>query len=188
MRRILLLVIGVLALAIAVPSVASAHGRHHHHHHKAKHARVKHFGGKANVDPAGPAAPGDAGTVASFDQTTGLLTLTLADGSTVSGKVTSDTNINCIPAQTTPAPTATASHDGGPDNQGDDQGDDDQGGDDQGDQGDQGDHHSGHCGGQTACGVSDLVPGAVVHEAILKLGSNGAEFQLVLLVKQQATV
>jgi hypothetical protein len=174
-RRILLLVIGALALAIAVPSVASAHGRHHHHHHKAKHARVKHFGGKANVDPAGPAAPGDAGTVASFDQTTGLLTIALADGSTVSGKVTSDTNINCIPAQ----PTATASHDGGSDNQGDD---------DQGDQGDQsGDHHEGHCSGQSACTAADLVPGAVVHEAILKIGSTGAEFKLVLLVKQQAT-
>ncbi len=177
MRRILLLMAGVLALAIALPSAASAHGRHHHHHHKAKHARVKHFGGKANVDPAGPAAPGDAGTVASFDQTTGLLTITLADGSTVSGKVTSDTNINCIPAQ----PTATVSHDGGSDNRGsDDRGDDDQG--------DQGDHHSGHCGGQAACDASDLIPGAVVHEAILKLGSTGAEFKLVLLVKQQATV
>ena len=177
MRRILLLAMGVLALAIAVPSVASAHGRHHHHHHhhKAKHARVKHFGGRASVDPAGPAAPGDAGTVASFDQTTGLLTITLADGSSVSGKVTSDTNINCIPAQ----PTATASHHDGSDDQGDDQGDDDQG--------DDGDHH-GRCHGQSACDASDLVPGAVVHEAILKLGSDGAEFKLVLLVKQQATV
>lgn len=183
MRRILLLAIGVLALAIALPSAASAHGRHHHHHHKAKHARVKHFGGKANVDPAGPAAPGDAGTVASFDQATGVLTLTLADGSTVSGKVTSDTNINCIAPSTTTGPTATASHhDGGSDDQGD------QGDDDQGDQGDQGDHHDGRCGGQTACDASDLVAGAVVHEAILKLGSNGAEFKLVLLVKQQATV
>lgn len=178
MRRILLLVIGVLALAIAVPGVASAHGRHHHHHHhKAKHARVKHFGGKANVDPAGPAAPGDAGTVASFDQATGLLTLTLADGSTVSGKVTGDTNINCIPAGDTSGPTAAASHDGG---WGDDEGDDDHG--------DGGDRHDGHCGGQAACDASDLVPGAVVHEAILKLGSTGAEFKLVLLVKQQATV
>jgi hypothetical protein len=177
-RRILLLVIGVLALAIAAPSVASAHGHRHHHHHKAKHARVKHFGGKANVDPAGPAAPGDAGTVASFDQGTGVLTLTLADGSTVSGKVTSDTNVNCIAPAT--GPTATASHDGGSGDQGDD---------DQGDQGDDqgGDGHDGHCSGQSACDASDLVPGAVVHEAILKIGSTGAEFKLVLLVKQQAT-
>jgi hypothetical protein len=176
-RRILLLVIGVLALAIALPSVASAHGRHHHHHHhKAKHARVKHFGGKATVDPAGPAAPGDAGTVASLDQGTGVLTLTLADGSTVSGKVTEDTSIGCIPAGETSGPTAAASHHGG---SGDDEGDDDHG--------DDGDRHDGHCGGQSACDASDLVPGAVVHEAILKLGPNGAEFKLVLLVKQQAT-
>lgn len=178
MRRILLLVVGMLALAIAVPSVASAHGRHHHrhhHHHKAKHARVKHFGGKATVDPAGPAAPGDAGTVASFDQATGVLTIALGDGSTVSGKVTEDTNIGCIPAGDAGGPTAIASHDGG---RGDDEGDD---------QGDDGDHH-GRCGGQSACDASDLVPGAVVHEAILKLGSTGAEFKLVLLVKQQATV
>ena len=180
MRRILLLVIGVLTLAIAAPSIASAHGGHHrhHHHHKAKHARVKHFGGKATVDPSGPAVPGDAGTVASFDQGTGVLTLTLADGSTVSGKVSEDTNVNCIPAGDTSGPTAAASHDGG---WGDDEGDDDRG-----DDGDR--HHGGRCGGQSACDASDLVPGAVVHEAILKLGSNGAEFKLVLLVKQQATV
>ena len=71
-----------LTRPIAAPSVASAHGRHHghhhHHKHKAKHARVKHFGGtNASVDPSGPAGPGDAGTVASFDQATGVLTLTL---------------------------------------------------------------------------------------------------------------
>lgn len=182
MRRIILLVAGVLALAIAVPGAASAHGRHHghHHHNKAKHARVKHFAGRANVDPSGPAAPGDAGTVASYDATTGLLTITLADGSSVSGKVTQDTNINCIPAQ----PTATTSnHDAGDDDQGD-QGDQ---GDDQGDQGDQGNDNGSHCGGQSACDASDLVAGAVVHEAILKIGAGGAEFKLVLLVKQPAT-
>jgi hypothetical protein len=182
MRRILLLIVGLLALAIAVPSAASAHGRHHghghHHKHKAKHARVKHFGGKANVDPSGPAAPGDAGTVASYDATTGLLTITLADGSSVSGKVTEDTNVNCIPAQ----PTATTSnHD-----EGDDQGDQGDQGDDN--QGDNGDHGDSHCGGQSACDASDLVAGAVVHEAILKLGAGGAEFKLVLLVKQSGTV
>jgi len=168
MRRILLLAIGALALAIAAPSVASAHGRHHghhHHKHKAKHARVEHFGGNnASADPAGPAGPGDAGTVASYDQTTGLLTLTLADGSTVSGKVTADTTIGCVASG---APTATASHHG-------DWGDDDQGDD----------HDGGRCGGTSACDASDLVTGAVVHEAVLKLGSNGAEFKLVLLVKQ----
>jgi hypothetical protein len=173
MRRILLLTIGALTLALAAPSIASAHGRHHrhhHHHHKAKHARVKHFGSHATQADPGAA---DAGTVASFAD--GVLTLTLADGSTVSGKVTEDTAIDCIPSGGEPAPTATAAHHGG---WGDDEGDDDHG--------DWGDHH-GHCGGQSACDATDLVPGAVVHEAILKLGSNGAEFKLVLLVNQQQT-
>jgi hypothetical protein len=168
MRRILLLVVGMLALAIAAPSVASAHGRHHHrhhHHHKAKHARVKHFGAKANVlDPSSP----DAGTVASFAD--GTLTIALNNGSTVSGAVTDDTVINCIPSE----PTATTAHHGG---WGDDEGDD---------RGDDGDRHDGHCGGQAACDASDLVPGAVVHVAILKLGSEGAEFKLVLLRKAAA--
>jgi len=182
MKRILLLVIGVLALAIAVPSAASAHGHHHghHHHHKAKHARLKHFGAKANVnDPATP----DAGTVDSF--TDGTLTIRLSNGNTVSGAVDEDTVINCIPAQ----PTATTSQDNeGDDDQGDDPGDDDQGDqpgdDDQGDepgddQGEQGDDDGDH--GQAACDASDIVPGATVHVAILKLGGDGPEFKLVLL-------
>jgi hypothetical protein len=181
MKRILLLVIGVLALAIAVPSAASAHGRHHgHHRHKAKHARVEHFGVKADVnDPSSP----DAGTVDSFAN--GTLTIRLSNGNTVSGAVDADTVINCIPAQ----PTAAASHDEGDDDQADDPGDDDQvddpGDDDQGDQpgdddqGDQGDDDGDH--GQAACDTSDLVAGATVHVAVLKLGGVGPEFKLVLL-------
>ncbi|HXE45433.1 MAG TPA: hypothetical protein VN635_09550 [Conexibacter sp.] len=177
MRRILLLVVSALALTLAVPAAASAHHgrgrhRHHHHHHHAKahHARTEHFGAGANTSPS---APPDAGTVDSF--TNGVLTIRLADGSTVSGKVTADTNINCVPAVQSPAPTAATAHDGGWGDRGD-QGDDGQGDDHQ---------DGGRCHGQSACTVADLVPGAVVHEAILKLGGNGAEFKLVLLVKQQ---
>lgn len=167
MRRILLLVIGLLALTIAAPTVASAHGKHHRHHHKGKHARVKHFGAKANVlDPSKP----DAGTVESFAD--GTLTIRLANGATVSGAVNDDTVINCIPSE----PSATAAHHG---DWGDDEGDDDHG--------DDGDRHHGDCGGgQSACDESDLVAGAVVHVAILKLGSDGPEFKLVLLRKQAA--
>jgi hypothetical protein len=183
MRRIPLLVAGVLALALAVPAAASAHGHHHRHHHKAKahHARVRHFGGHASAsDPGVP----DAGTVTSFAD--GTLTLTLADGSTVSGKVTADTEIDCVPAGTTPSPTAAAAHDGSwgdgggqSGDRGDDQSGDDQSGDDEGDHG--------HCSGASACTASDLVPGAVVHEALLKIGADGAEFELVVLVKQAAS-
>jgi hypothetical protein len=184
MRRILLLAIGVLALTIAVPGAASAHGRHHRHHHHAKahHARVKHFGAKANVnDPSTP----DAGTVDSFAD--GTLTIRLGNGNTVSGAVDDNTVINCIPSQ--PAAT-TSSHDEGDDDQGDDPGDDQQGDqpgdDDQGDQpgdddqNDQGDDN-GEDNGQAACDTTDLVAGATVHVAILKLGGDGPEFTLVLL-------
>jgi len=176
MRRILLLAIGALALALAVPSLASAHGRHHgrHHRHNAKHANVRHFGAKANAtDPSTP----DAGTVESFAD--GTLTIRLNNGDTVSGAVDQDTVVNCIPSQPT---AATASHDEGGDDQGDQSGGDDQGdqsgGDDQGD--DPGDDDQGDRG-QAACDQSDLVAGATVHVAILKLGGDGPAFKLVLL-------
>ena len=178
MRRILLLAIGVLTLALAVPSLASAHGRHHghHHRHKAKQANIRHFGAKANAsDPSTP----DAGTVDSFAD--GTLTIRLGNGNTVSGAVDQDTVINCIPSQPT---AATASHDEGDDNQGDQSGDDNQGDDNQGDdnQGDddQGDDDHGDRG-QAACDQSDLVAGATVHVAILKLGGDGSTFTLVVL-------
>lgn len=181
MRRILLLAVGALALALAVPGVADAHGRghhrRHHHHVKARHARLEHFGAPSNTSPSGDqSAPGDAGRVASF--TNGVLTITLADGSTVSGTVTNDTEINCM------AQGATASRDGGSgDDQGDQQGGDQQGGDQQG--GDQGDDGPGdQQGQQPACGTADLTAGALVHEATLKIGSGGATFKLVLLDQQ----
>jgi hypothetical protein len=178
MRRILLLAVGVLALAFAVPAAASAHGhgRHHGHHRHARahHARLEHFGGDASSSDPGTTGPTDAGTVASF--TGGVLTLTLADGSTVSGKVTSDTEINCMGS-----PTAAASRDG---SSGEDQGDQ-SGGDpgDQADWGDQGDQQQ----PQSSCDTTDLVAGAPVHEAILKIGSGGAEFKMVLLDQQQGS-
>jgi len=180
MRRILLLFAGALALALAVPAAASAHhgrhhGRHHHHSARAHHARLEHFGGHASADPAA-GGPADAGRIASFAD--GSLTITLADGSAITGKVTSDTTINCMAV----GPTAAASDD----DQGDDPGD--QSGDDHGDQGDQGDQGDDDGGdhGQAACGMADLVAGTPVHEAILRIGAGGAEFKLVLLDKAGA--
>jgi len=190
MRRILLLAVGVLTLALAVPSIASAHGHHHrhgHHHAKAHHARVEQFHGSMNTDPAGPAGPGDAGTVQSFDS--GVLTITLADGSVVRGNVTSDTEINCM------GPSAQASRDGGSgdSSSGDGQGDQNtQAGDQQGgDQGDQEDQNQGgedqgdQQGQAPTCDTTSLTPGTPVHEAILKIGSTGATFKLVVLDQPQ---
>jgi hypothetical protein len=154
MRRLLLIAVGLLALALAAPTVASAHGRHHgHHHHKHKKAHRADLSGRA------------AGTIASFDGTT--LTLTLANGSTVSGAVTDDTDIDLIEV----APAAVVSH----------HGDDEEGDDD----GRWWDHHR-SCGSDDG-DTSDLVPGATVWKASLELGPDGAVFEKVkLLVPQQS--
>lgn len=80
MRRTLLLAIGLLTLALAVPTVTGAHGGGHHGKHK-KHKKAQ----RANL--SGRAA----GTIASFDGTT--LTIALANGQTVAGEVDDDTDI-----------------------------------------------------------------------------------------------
>jgi hypothetical protein len=155
MRRIPLLIASLLALALAVPAVASAHhGRHHHKHHHHRH----HHAHGSDVTGSGAAA-----TIASF--TDGTLTLTLANGSSVSGEVTDHTWIVCkAPETQEPAPTATAAH----------HGDD---GDDDGHHGDRGD-----CGHAQPCDASDLVPGASVAGAWLKLGPDGLEFAKLELI------
>jgi hypothetical protein len=202
MRKSLLTVVGIVALALAVPSAALAHhGRGHHHHTartKAHHAkfRIVNIGTVAPTTttlttPTTPPAPENAGTVTSY--TGGVLTLTLNDGSTVSGKVTADTRIGCIKATpTTPQP--------GDQGQGDDNGQ----GDDQnrGDMNQQGDHESGewqngdHGNGddnddeggspgasEPPCDSSALVAGAVVRAAELRIGPGGTEFESVWLVR-----
>ena len=80
MRRTLLLLVGLLALALAAPTVAGAHGSGHHGKHK-KHKKAQ----RANLSGR------TAGTIASFDGTT--LTITLANGSSVAGVVDDDTDI-----------------------------------------------------------------------------------------------
>lgn len=114
MRRSLSIALGAMVLALVIPSAALAHngndGHHRHGHHHKFHPRhhkghVVHIGGGAKGTPpvAPPVTPQNAGTVASY--TNSVLTLTLADGSTVSGAVTSDTRIRCI--STTPPPVRT---------------------------------------------------------------------------------
>ena len=90
MRRTLLLLVGLLALALAAPTVSSAHGGGHH----GKHKKWK----KAH----GAGLPAPAGRVASFEN--GVLTIELANGSTVAGTVDDDTSIGCV---TTPTPPRT---------------------------------------------------------------------------------
>jgi hypothetical protein len=118
-----------------------------------------------------------------------VLTLTLKDGTTVSGKVTETTEIECQ----TPPPATTPAGGSGDDN-GDSQSDgqsdqssqDSQnmsnGSDDNG-QGDdnQGDDDQDQNNGPAQCTTSALVAGAVVDEAILRIDSTGAEFKRIEL-------
>ncbi len=223
MRRMLLAAATSSALALAVPGVASAahsskcHRRAHHacsHLRHAQRAGVFHFGaatpgpaaGGATTPPSTgaaspttPATPGSAGetagTVTSF--TNGVLTITLNDGSTVSGKVTEQTDIRCQPA--TPPAEGTD-----PDEQGDEAGNDHSGngpehggpglgshGDDmsgggpqQAGGGDDGEGDGqGSDDGQQSCTTAALVAGAVVRDAELSVGGSGAVWDRVDLIQ-----
>ncbi len=125
-----------------------------------------------------PAARSDetAGTVASF--TNGMLTITLTDGSTVSGKVTDGTELECRSA--TPSAITADNHDQG---RGDDNGVDgeDQHGGSQGPGGrdDNGDENNNDQAEH--CTSAALVAGAVVREAELSVSSAGAVWEKVEL-------
>ena len=128
----------------------------------------------------------NAGTVASFDGTT--LTINLAAGGTISGLVTDRTEIKC----------ETEGDDSGEDpsgtnrrghhrrGSGDEGGEHHPGDDDSGhERGEDGEHHGEHgdCDEETACSVDDLVEGAVVHEAEIRVGGDGAVFKEIELIK-----
>jgi hypothetical protein len=227
----------VVALALlALPAAASAHGKardsdhdgmpnqweqaHHLKVHKADANGDPDKDGLRNLaeyklhsDPQNPDSNANgvpdgsdvAGTVASF--TNGVLVITLPDGSTRSGTVTTQTQIECKPAAptTTPTPVARAARDGGGDN-----------GDDQGGQGRdsaqsttqpsttqpgttqppgangepdddnnnvQDDENDDQGDDAASCGPNPLTPGAKVHEAELSLTSAGATWGKVELLK-----
>lgn len=139
-----------------------------------------------------------AGTIESFDATTGILVIRELDGTLLSGKVTDETEIKCGSEDNVDEPNgdnndgehgddnASASHHGG---SGDDQGDDDGdhsgpggGGEDNGNRGpNSGPGHGAQC--DNACTVADLLPDTIVHEAELELSSSGPVWEEVELLK-----
>jgi hypothetical protein len=132
----------------------------------------------------------NAGTIQSFDPSTGKLTIALFGGETLSGLVTEQTEIECGGDD---HGMASASDDGeehaGP------EGEDREGepGDDHGDHGEEGEDHHGEGGepgdddGQggegkaPSCTTADLTEGATVKEAELELESGSAGFEKVEL-------
>jgi hypothetical protein len=180
MRRISLIAMALAALALAVPGAALAHGRSHHpkkshrvrHSHRVR-SHIRHFVAANPTAPPTTTTPSDnAGTVASF--TGGVLTLTLNDGSTVSGKVTAATEIECQSAMTVSGDARRRGADRGP-------GGDNQGGGDQGDDNGGGEDNGG--GNGATCDSAALVSGAVVHGADLKVDSTGATFRKIEIVQ-----
>lgn len=220
MRRIVLTAGTALATVACalLPSAALAHGHHRHHRaHGARHHGRQLFAagalsgagagageqagasGTAGTPPATehvtppPSSPqGNAGTVVSF--TEGMLTIKLGEGEnapTVSGKVTEETEIHCIPAAALTPPASGGSQESGDDDAGDaSQGqqqsgepgatsEDDQGAGDDQDGGDRnlegGEEHS-------QCSATNLTQGTVVHSAELRLEASGAVFREIVLV------
>lgn len=127
----------------------------------------------------------NAGTIESFDAATGRLTIALFGGDSISGLVDNDTEIECEHSET----TATASHDGSDDPSGEDERADDHGDDEDNSgpgstssgPGHEGEDEHGDCDRNDDCTVADLVPGAVVEEAELRLSDGVATFEEVEL-------
>jgi len=174
MRRILTPALACSLLALALPAAASAHHGSRHRHHSRHHAHTVVF--VRHAKPSSTTTPGtgtptseQVATVASFEG--GVLKITLAGGSTVSGKVTENTEIEC---------GSDGHHfEDGPQGAGhDDNGDDDDApgsfhhDDEQGQQ------------GEGSCGVSSLVAGAKVEEAELHVSGAGAFWEKVELIPQ----
>lgn len=128
-----------------------------------------------------------AGTVASFDEATGELSIDVFGRGTVSGQVTDATEISCDNGDD----DTTDDHGGQGQEPGDDHGG--QGGDDPAGSTSEGESgHHGHGGddpslrtdgGSVQCSTADLQPGAPVHEAELELEGGTATWEKVELLK-----
>ncbi len=132
----------------------------------------------------------NAGTITSFDSATGRLVIDLFGGETISGLVTEGTEIKCEDSS-----GASASSDGsevGDDNGG--EGEVEPGDDNGGENSGPGSENSGpgnagdddNEGEAGNCTTADLVPGAVVQEAELKVAGGQATFEEVELSGKDA--
>jgi hypothetical protein len=100
MKRILLAAIASLSLLVALPAISAAapqHSRDHggrvERHHRGDRDRGDRRRDERRVERFRPEGTGTTGTVQSFQN--GVLTIALANGSTVSGTVTANTRVSC---------------------------------------------------------------------------------------------
>lgn len=188
MRRTLFTILACTALFVAVPALALAHGGHHHKRHH--HSRVRHekFLAHRHDSSTGTGSPTTgtqptAGTVTSFANN--VLTITLANGNTVSGAVTNDTEVKCDNPAADNAGNNGVEQDDMLTDQGPSGGSDGSGGND-GSQGDQGDDNN-----QGDANVNDqmctITPGMGVTKAELTINGTGALWNEVELVGSSTT-
>lgn len=135
----------------------------------------------------------NAGTIQSFDPSTGKLTIALFGGETLSGLVTEGTEIECDNEGSASASDSSGSseEEAGDDkgDEGEEPGDDDAGdeaGEDSGDGSGPGSPNSGpggdgEDGGGANCTAADLTEGATVKEAEVKLENGAATFEKIEL-------
>ncbi len=163
MRRTTVVLSAALMLLAVVP--ASALARHHHrrHHPQVRHARIEHFGRDATGAPATSNSADNAGTVQSFSH--GVLTVMLDDGSTVSGAVVRDTELECAAPEHNRTGHEQAGRRG-----------DEPGGDKNENQAADQDENE-----MENCSTADLTHGAVVREAELRISSAGSVWEKVEL-------
>jgi hypothetical protein len=143
----------------------------------------------------------NAGTITSFDAATGRLVIDLFGTDTISGLVNAGTEIKCedhAGASASSEGSGSGEDEPGDDNGGQDEeepGDDRGGeepGDDRGDNSGPGSTNSGpgqgddDQTGEASCTTADLVPGAVVEEAELKVANGQATFEEVELSGKDA--
>jgi hypothetical protein len=138
----------------------------------------------------------NAGTIASFDATTGKLVINLFNTETVSGLVTAETEIKCEGGDNSSSSASSSSgepepgddHGGQDEESGDDNGGrseesgDDNGGDNSGPGSDNsGPGNSGDNGEAANCTTANLIPGTVVQQAELEVQNGAATFHEVEL-------
>jgi hypothetical protein len=142
----------------------------------------------------------NAGTIASFDAESGKLTIDLFGGETISGLVTEGTEIECDDngGASVSSSGPGSGGEGGEIEPGDDEGgegevepDDDNGGEEAPDNSGPGSENSGPGNAndddeEGNCTTAALVPGAVVHEAELKVANGQATFEKVELSGKEA--
>jgi hypothetical protein len=217
---LLAVALGALAL-LALPAVAAAKDRNHDHipdrwekgHHLSLQVNQAgrdqdsdHLRNRAEFEagdnPRDDDSDGDgvmdgeenAGTIASFDATTGKLVINLFDNDTISGLVTEETEIKCEGVDSSSSASASSgepepgddhgdhSEEPGDDNgQGNQPGDDNGGGDSGRGSSNSGSDGQDDNGGEGDCTTADLTPGTVVQQAELEVQNGAATFHEVEL-------